>query len=292
MMTPIGMACRCPISAPEPSAAREERHAIRMMAPRHPFSFESLAPLPDGRRAGELSLLGRCALFLGVLLINGAGLALAARLTADARIGREWEAPGIIQAGWIEDSPAEQAAESLPPREESPPAPKPEFSRSRPKNQAKPQPLLAKPADAAPVAQAATEWSAPEPETGEAEEAVPAASASARESQGADKNAGERDAAASGPFIPASHAGYLSNPKPAYPSASRARHEEGKTLLRVRVRADGKVDAVTLHRSCGHEQLDRAALETLWRWRFRPARRGGHPVESEVIVPIHFSLRD
>ncbi|MDR3158543.1 MAG: energy transducer TonB [Zoogloeaceae bacterium] len=258
----------------------------------HPFSFESLA-LSRGGRAGELSLSGRCALLLGVLLINGAGLALAARLAAEAR-AQVAQAPGIIiQAGWIEASPAEPSP--LPMREESPPATQQERSRSRPKPRPKPEPLLARPADAASVAQAAPEWDTPrvEEETEpEAKEDASKTSAAASEGQGAPALAGERGNAASGPIILASHAGYLSNPKPPYPSASRARREEGKTFLRVRVSANGKVDAVALHRSCGYEQLDRAALETLWRWRFHPARQGGRPVESEVIVPIHFSLRD
>jgi protein TonB len=60
--------------------------------------------------------------------------------------------------------------------------------------------------------------------------------------------------------------------------------------VRVRVGVDGEVREVTLESSCGHAVLDRAALDGVRRWRFRPGRRGGKPVESEVVVPVDFRL--
>jgi protein TonB len=89
---------------------------------------------------------------------------------------------------------------------------------------------------------------------------------------------------------PSYQAAYLSNPKPAYPSASRRMEEEGKVTLRVHITADGQADQVLLHQGSGFERLDQAAMEAVRRWRFVPARRGRENVPGWVMVPIQFSL--
>jgi protein TonB len=86
-------------------------------------------------------------------------------------------------------------------------------------------------------------------------------------------------------------ADYLSNPAPAYPSASRAMGEQGKVFLRVLVSQHGEADQVRLHNSSGFERLDLAALEAVRRWKFVPARQGSEAVAAWVIVPIAFTLR-
>lgn len=86
-------------------------------------------------------------------------------------------------------------------------------------------------------------------------------------------------------------ADYLSNPKPAYPVASRRLGEEGKVLLRVHVSAEGAAKAVEIKHSCGFPRLDEAAKSAVQQWRFVPARRGSDAIESWVSVPIVFSLQ-
>ncbi|MCX7673186.1 MAG: energy transducer TonB [Thiobacillaceae bacterium] len=86
-------------------------------------------------------------------------------------------------------------------------------------------------------------------------------------------------------------ADYLDNPAPPYPALSRRLGEEGRVLLRVYVLPDGSAGQVQVRESSGHERLDRAALETVRRWRFVPARQGEEPVAAWVLVPIAFSLR-
>ncbi|MCX7627338.1 MAG: energy transducer TonB [Methylophilaceae bacterium] len=86
-------------------------------------------------------------------------------------------------------------------------------------------------------------------------------------------------------------ADYLDNPAPGYPSLSRKLREEGLVLLRVRVDATGQPVQVSLHQSSGFERLDERALQTVKRWKFVPAKRGGQAVEAWVIVPILFSLK-
>jgi len=87
-------------------------------------------------------------------------------------------------------------------------------------------------------------------------------------------------------------ADYLDNPKPPYPALSRRMGEAGKVVLRVQVAASGLPTDVTLHTPSGFERLDRAALDTVRRWKFVPARRGDEAVAAGVLVPIVFSLKD
>ncbi len=87
------------------------------------------------------------------------------------------------------------------------------------------------------------------------------------------------------------HADYARNPLPAYPASARRRAQQGTVTVSVLVGADGSVERAEVADSSGFDALDDAALETVRsRWRFVPARRGGHPVESWVLVPIRFAL--
>lgn len=81
------------------------------------------------------------------------------------------------------------------------------------------------------------------------------------------------------------------NPAPDYPLAARLAGWEGRVLLRVIIDSRGRVQEVLVHESSGYALLDESALRTVRQWRFTAARRGPLAVESEVIVPIRFSLR-
>jgi protein TonB len=88
-------------------------------------------------------------------------------------------------------------------------------------------------------------------------------------------------------------ADYGQNPAPPYPERSRRRDEQGTVTLHVLVAADGSVERVELAESSGFDSLDRSALDTVrLKWRFVPARRDGVTMESWVLVPIRFSLKE
>lgn len=84
---------------------------------------------------------------------------------------------------------------------------------------------------------------------------------------------------------------YALNPPPRYPRPALERGWEGTVLLQVSVTAGGNVAELKVERTSGHPVLDRAALEAVRSWRFRPARLGERPMEGTVLVPVAFTLR-
>ena len=86
------------------------------------------------------------------------------------------------------------------------------------------------------------------------------------------------------------NAAQLNNPAPAYPYPSRKAREEGVALLRVLVTKTGHAGDVRLERTSGFRRLDRAAISTVRKWRFVPARQAGDAVAAWVLVPVTFKL--
>ncbi|MDU7132356.1 MAG: energy transducer TonB [Enterobacteriaceae bacterium] len=89
---------------------------------------------------------------------------------------------------------------------------------------------------------------------------------------------------------PSANANYLHNPAPEYPESAINRGLEGTVLLKVQVNAAGKATDVQIYKSSGASALDEAALGTVRRWSFVPAKRGSEAISGQVIVPIDFSL--
>lgn len=57
-------------------------------------------------------------------------------------------------------------------------------------------------------------------------------------------------------------------PLPTYPWICRKRKQEGVVMIQVKADAHGHAQEVTLHKSSGHDPLDKAALEALKSWVF------------------------
>ena len=85
-------------------------------------------------------------------------------------------------------------------------------------------------------------------------------------------------------------AAYLQNPEPSYPLLSKRLGEEGRVLLRVFVNPEGQPEQVEIRQSSGFARLDQAALGTVRRWRFSPARRGSERLAAWVLIPLRFQL--
>jgi periplasmic protein TonB len=75
-----------------------------------------------------------------------------------------------------------------------------------------------------------------------------------------------------------------------YPKMNQRLGEEGRVVLRVMVGADGKPTSATVAKSSGSEHLDRAGIDTVMRWRFKPGTRGGTPEAMSVLQPVDFKL--
>jgi protein TonB len=85
--------------------------------------------------------------------------------------------------------------------------------------------------------------------------------------------------------------GYLRNPHPAYPEDARAAGHQGTVMLFVRVDENGRVLSVRVSGSSGFPSLDERARSTVAnQWAFKPAKAGGVPVASDIIIPIRFTL--
>ncbi|MCE0524189.1 MAG: energy transducer TonB [Methylacidiphilales bacterium] len=84
---------------------------------------------------------------------------------------------------------------------------------------------------------------------------------------------------------------YLRNPPPVYPEDSREAREQGIVILLVTVSASGKPTQISLQQSSHYPRLDRAALDAVRDWKFRPASLGGVTIESQVAVPVRFELQ-
>jgi periplasmic protein TonB len=66
---------------------------------------------------------------------------------------------------------------------------------------------------------------------------------------------------------------------------------EGIVTLRALVLATGDVRSVEVTQSSGSGVLDRAAAETVRRWRFAPATRDGAPIDAYVTLRIRYVVR-
>lgn len=79
------------------------------------------------------------------------------------------------------------------------------------------------------------------------------------------------------------------SPPPRYPARALRRGEQGVVNVRAAIGPDGVPTSVSLASGSGSRDLDRAALDAVRRWRFRPAMQDGRPTVGTVVVPIEFS---
>jgi protein TonB len=90
--------------------------------------------------------------------------------------------------------------------------------------------------------------------------------------------------------LPSSDADYLNNPPPAYPRMSKRMGEQGTVIVRVLIGLQGSAEQAEIRTSSGYDRLDKAALETVQRWRYSPGKRHGNPEAMWFNVPVRFVL--
>lgn len=79
-----------------------------------------------------------------------------------------------------------------------------------------------------------------------------------------------------------------SNPVPPYPQEARAAGKTGMVILKVVILADGTVGDVTVMR--GEEPFVGAAVATVKKWKYEPARAQGQPITVYRVIQIPFKL--
>jgi periplasmic protein TonB len=89
---------------------------------------------------------------------------------------------------------------------------------------------------------------------------------------------------------PIGRAGYLNNPAPDYPPQAARQGWQGTVVLRVHVQPDGTASQIEVKQSSGRRVLDEAAIATVKKWMFTPAKRGETPIDGWATVPIEFLL--
>ncbi|GAB3094982.1 energy transducer TonB [Lysobacter terrae] len=80
----------------------------------------------------------------------------------------------------------------------------------------------------------------------------------------------------------------ISVPAPKYPARALRNGEEGTVMVSADIDAEGMPSAVAVARSSGSRDLDRAAVDAVKHWRFRPAMADGRATPGRVQVPISF----
>lgn len=85
---------------------------------------------------------------------------------------------------------------------------------------------------------------------------------------------------------------YIQQPELRYPRAAKQARLQGTVQCWVLIDPEGRPSKVRLHRSSGHDQLDREACDAVTRVRFKPYRLQGEARSAQVIVPFEFKLTD
>jgi protein TonB len=176
----------------------------------------------------------------------------------------------------VDPTPQVRAPAPAPPAPRKPVLAKPAPPKPTPRPVARPSPPRPAPAPE-PAAQAialppagATSEAAP-PAAEQAPPSPPAAVAATRDDAATQTAAPRRNP----PRVDASWSG---NTPPPYPGVARRMGDQGEVRLDVRVDVDGKVTEIRLKQSSGSALLDRTAVDTVKKWRFKPATVDGQPV--------------
>ncbi|MDU4962533.1 MAG: energy transducer TonB, partial [Sporomusaceae bacterium] len=80
--------------------------------------------------------------------------------------------------------------------------------------------------------------------------------------------------------------------KPRYPEQARQNGIEGTVDLRIQILTSGRPGTISVKKSSGDASLDAAAVESVRKWRFVPAKDSvsGRPVECYVTRSVVFQI--
>ena len=78
-------------------------------------------------------------------------------------------------------------------------------------------------------------------------------------------------------------------PEPEIPSDLKEDCMKSSCVARFEIKADGK-STVKIVSSSGSEQVDDVALQTLRKWKFKPATLDGKPIASSRRIRVEFEI--
>jgi protein TonB len=76
--------------------------------------------------------------------------------------------------------------------------------------------------------------------------------------------------------------------EPPYPPIARTARIQGSVILHAVISREGSIEKLQI--ISGHPMLDKAALDAVSQWRFRPYILNGQPIEVETQITINFTL--
>ncbi|WP_257295470.1 energy transducer TonB [Endozoicomonas sp. YOMI1] len=78
--------------------------------------------------------------------------------------------------------------------------------------------------------------------------------------------------------------------EPRYPKLAQRRNQQGVVMLDVIVDERGNPITVDVLKSSGYPVLDKAAIDAVKRWSFKPEQRNGRFIKSRVHIPVAFEI--
>lgn len=84
---------------------------------------------------------------------------------------------------------------------------------------------------------------------------------------------------------------YKNRNPPQYPIQAMRQGHQGEVILNITINAQGEVTDVTIEKSSGYRELDRAAEQAARKWKFNPGVHNGKAAGGVVRVPVNFSLQ-
>ena len=77
--------------------------------------------------------------------------------------------------------------------------------------------------------------------------------------------------------------------RPLYPELAKRARIQGMLILEAVICKSGEIGEIRIIRSA-HPLLDRAAVEAVSLWKYRPALMGGRPISVYLVVTVHFCI--
>lgn len=79
---------------------------------------------------------------------------------------------------------------------------------------------------------------------------------------------------------------------PDYPESACVANAKGTVMVGLTISVSGTVTSAWVESSSGNSTLDQAAVNSVYSWRFAPAKQNGVAIEVQARVPVSFKLRE